>query len=182
MMVHTTGRTDLADPLNLSRFFLGELFPTLCKVIYLDADVLVLGDVEELWNSTLVEGHTAAFVPSGRSMDGFFSRALKLRVNIKKYNFFNAGVLVADLNAWRRQQISKACMYWVYENARERLYDGGSQGPLNLVFGEKYQYLPQSWNMLVWKFKNTSASPKILHYSGVKKPYGPYHVQLSEKW
>ena len=45
--------TNLESPLNFARFYMHRLFPTLRKVLYVDADVIVQGDVAELYDSSL---------------------------------------------------------------------------------------------------------------------------------
>jgi lipopolysaccharide biosynthesis glycosyltransferase len=42
---------NLQHPMNYCRFFLPRLFPSLRKLIYLDTDVLVLGDIRQLWDA-----------------------------------------------------------------------------------------------------------------------------------
>ena len=49
--------TNLESPLNFARFYMGELLgPGVCKVLYLDADVIVQGDAAELADLALPRG------------------------------------------------------------------------------------------------------------------------------
>ena len=48
-----------SSSLNYARFYLSELLEDVDKVIYLDADVVVLGDACALWDSALLDGASA---------------------------------------------------------------------------------------------------------------------------
>eukprot|EP00966_Prymnesium_polylepis_P178988 4144157-Prymnesium_polylepis.1 len=45
-----TKLTNLESPLNFARFYMHRLFPTLHRALYVDADVIVQGDVAELFD------------------------------------------------------------------------------------------------------------------------------------
>ncbi|NXE38293.1 GL8D2 protein, partial [Ptilorrhoa leucosticta] len=54
-------RPELLQPLNFVRFYLPLLIQKHEKVIYLDDDVIVQGDIQELYDTKLAPGHAAAF-------------------------------------------------------------------------------------------------------------------------
>ncbi|XP_068955473.1 glycosyltransferase 8 domain-containing protein 2 isoform X3 [Petaurus breviceps papuanus] len=56
-----TARPELLQPLNFVRFYLPLLIHKHEKVIYLDDDVIVQGDIQELYDTKLMLGHAAAF-------------------------------------------------------------------------------------------------------------------------
>ncbi|MBW01039.1 Glycosyltransferase 8 domain-containing protein 2, partial [Eschrichtius robustus] len=56
-----SARPELLQPLNFVRFYLPLLIHQHEKVIYLDDDVIVQGDIQELYDTTLALGHAAAF-------------------------------------------------------------------------------------------------------------------------
>ncbi|EDQ88219.1 uncharacterized protein MONBRDRAFT_26403 [Monosiga brevicollis MX1] len=55
-----SSRASLGHPLNYARYYLPGLLPDLSRVIYLDDDVIVQGDITELWELNL-QGQPAAF-------------------------------------------------------------------------------------------------------------------------
>ena len=61
--IASTTRVVLANPFNYARFFLPTLLPAgfRGRVVYLDDDVIVRGDVAELARTPLQSGHVAAF-------------------------------------------------------------------------------------------------------------------------
>ena len=44
-----TKLTNLESPLNFARFYLPRLLPSLRRALYLDADVVVRGNLQQLW-------------------------------------------------------------------------------------------------------------------------------------
>ena len=54
---------ELASAGNFARFYFHELFPDIERVIYLDLDTIVQGDIAELWKTPLEPGHFIAVVP-----------------------------------------------------------------------------------------------------------------------
>ena len=55
-----TQLTNLESPLNFARFYLHRLLPRVPKVLYLDADVIVQGDVAALLDGALRRGELCA--------------------------------------------------------------------------------------------------------------------------
>ncbi|XP_025105106.1 glycosyltransferase 8 domain-containing protein 2-like [Pomacea canaliculata] len=55
-------RKELSSPLNFARFYLQSLFPTVGKIIYIDSDCLVLGNIKELYNIQLSSDHPVSLL------------------------------------------------------------------------------------------------------------------------
>lgn len=83
-----------------SRVFLGEVFknhPDINKLIYIDCDTLIVGSLLDLWEIDL-ENHIAAGVLE--AMGGFHKKAIGLQ---SWEPYFNAGMILVDLNKWRKE-------------------------------------------------------------------------------
>jgi lipopolysaccharide biosynthesis glycosyltransferase len=64
----------LDNPLNFCRFFMHDLFPQLHKIIYVDSDILVLGNIRELWDmASFPRGEVVAAI---ERPDDFYSGML----------------------------------------------------------------------------------------------------------
>ncbi|KAG8556790.1 hypothetical protein GDO81_018206 [Engystomops pustulosus] len=118
-------------PLTFARFYLPDLIPGVEKVIYLDDDVIVQGDIVELYKTPIKVGHAAAF---SEDCDSVTSKYL-VRGAGSQYNYigyfdykketirklgmkastcsFNPGVFVANLTEWRRQNITRQLEKWM---------------------------------------------------------------------
>lgn len=78
------------------RYALAEILPQLDRVVYLDADILVTGDIKTLWDESL-DGKTVGVVEDHSLMSQ--NRPEKIALSSKSY--FNAGVMLIDLAKWR---------------------------------------------------------------------------------
>ena len=131
--------TNLESPLNFARFYLHELLPTVDKVLYLDADVVVLGDVPALLDA-IVPSHELCAATSRKARLGdkgiasLKSPALQNRFEARyakriplRSRGFNAGVFVFNLVLWRELNLTSEVEHWMRANNEENLYALGSQ-------------------------------------------------------
>ncbi|XP_053572941.1 glycosyltransferase 8 domain-containing protein 2 [Bombina bombina] len=202
---------DLLQPLNFVRFYLPLLTPEHEKVIYLDDDIIVLGDIQELYNTKISRGHVAAFaedcnLPSLQDMinkvgiQNTYMGFLDYRKStIKKLGIspstcsFNPGVFVANMTEWRQQHITKYLEKWMKKNVEENLYSstiggGVATPPMLIVFHEKYSAITPYWHIryLGWSPdeqlpKSVLQKAKLLHWNGRYKPWH-YPSAHSKLW
>ena len=130
------------------RILVGSLLPrSVHRVIYLDADVLVEGDLGALWELDLA-GHPIAaardwIVLTVSAPNGLATwRELGLDPDQK---YFNAGVLVVDLARWRRERTEERILEYL-ETHRERIRWWDQDG-LNAVLGRDCLELDPRWNL-----------------------------------
>ncbi|CAG5132519.1 unnamed protein product [Candidula unifasciata] len=205
------GRDELGTPLNYARYYLPRLFPKLKeRVVFIDDDCIVLGDIAELNNMTIKPGHIAAFSEDCSGLSKRLSRLTNVYAeyldfkneHIKKLNIkpdacsFNTGVFVTDLAIWQQLNITSQLDYWMELNTKEEVYGnekggGGSQPPMMIVFYNKYSPIDPMWHVryLGWT-PGTSYSQsfvrqaKLLHWNGRFKPWGrtSQHSDLWDKY
>ena len=90
------------------RLFLPELYPQYDKVLYLDSDVIVVGDISELYNIDMGTNLVAAAPDDIIQYNKVFQDYAELVVGVAKYqNYFNAGVLLMNLDELRKFQLHK---------------------------------------------------------------------------
>ena len=78
------------------RLYAATFIPSAERLIYIDCDTLVVGDIEKLYNTDL-KGMCIAAVPDGN--------AKKHIERLKLERYINSGVLLMDLKAFREQHI-----------------------------------------------------------------------------
>ena len=174
----------MSNVMNFSRFHLGELYPTLGKVVYLDTDVIVKGDISELYDSTPVGGvedFMFAAVPFSNfyHLGGFDQTSPLLKSLDFSKDAFNAGVYVTDLGEWNRRSILPhiRLIMLAHKEAQNPLFGFGTQPILNLIFYESFYKLAPSWNFVDLGCRpHLDRNPafhtaKILHWSGLQKPW-----------
>lgn len=169
----------------LFRLSISSLLPEdIKKVIYLDCDVLLYTDINELWEMDLGDAIVGAVTNLGHQPER--------RLGIKDGEYFNSGVLVIDLEKWRNDHIGKNTLEYMNKYNTELVFP--DQDGLNMVLKGKWKHLPLRWNqqpatysMYAKKRYEASLSrkdyhdaiynPAIVHFLGKNKPwtYLSYH-------
>jgi len=94
--------SSLFAPCACQRLFLHEILST-DKVIYLDSDTLVFGDLSELWERELDVAAMVAEHPSTFASPYYSNRTKHPFFNSTEVNGLNSGVMVISLKRLRRQ-------------------------------------------------------------------------------
>ncbi|MDX6587899.1 MAG: hypothetical protein QOI31_2372 [Solirubrobacterales bacterium] len=169
------------------RIFLADLLPDSERAIWLDADTLVLDDIVPLWKTSLEDRYLAAV--TNIFQPDHVHRTRKLGIDPRDY--FNAGVLVMNLEMLRREGMTKALRDFAVEHADRLTWR--DQDTLNLVLGERRVHLHPRWNLMhsVLRFKSAidvfgeedvreaRANPAIRHFEG-PGPNKPWHALADE--
>ncbi len=148
------------------------------KVLYLDCDIVVLGDISVFWNTDLSGIGAACIEDIGKDEDERYGRLHYDR----SYSYFNAGVLLINLDYWRKHKVDEQCVEY-FRKYPERIHFN-DQDLLNVVLCEDKVFVPLKWNMqdgfyrygidkkvADWDaFREELLHPVILHYTN-KKPW-----------
>jgi len=170
----------------LYRLGLETLAPQDCeRVLYIDTDTIVLGDVRSLW-ATELNGAPLAAVMDGHHLDGTcFAKDLNLPPNATGY--FNSGVVLFDLRQMRSRRWLSAAIELVADKGQKLRF--ADQDALNIVAWGQWQPLPPRWNAqrdmviptlaarLPTEMQFDKRLPDLVHYTGPEKPWLPigYH-------
>lgn len=164
----SSGSPGLNSPANYIRFVMGDLFPTVSKVMWIDADTIVNCDVVAMVQAALTTtNHAVAAVPRHGRPAGI-SKTFKTSISTT----FNAGVLVVDLDRWRERNLTDQVAVWARRNRDEQIYTFGSQPPLALAIGENFEHLDLKWNVGTLGYVpnfHSAADVCILHWTGKHK-------------
>ncbi|WP_302370602.1 glycosyltransferase family 8 protein [Acidaminococcus massiliensis] len=182
IQAHTSGHVNRAAYL---RLLIPELVPgNVDRVIYLDTDLVVLDDIQELWDMDLGGKPLGAVPDLGILASSRMRRQKEETLGIKEGKlYFNSGVMVMDLKAWRENQYGPQVIRCVEEgNFRHHDQDG-----LNKVFQDNWQPLPLRWNVIPpvftlpvkvlkksrWRNLALEAleRPAVFHWAGRYKPW-----------
>lgn len=150
------------------RLFIASLFPQYDKVIYLDCDIVVLGDISELYNTALGENIIAAapeqFVRNTHEFRIYAEKALGVDPDV----YVNAGVLVISLDEFRKNEIEKKFVDLI------TVYDfdllDPDQAYLNYLCRGKIHVLPNGWNKEPMPLP-CEGEKNLVHYALYKKPW-----------
>lgn len=133
------------------------------KVIYIDCDLLVLDDIEKLWNFDMQNKPVAAAEDFGiLSSKGKLDEKVK-NIGIQKGDsYFNSGVLLIDIEQWRENDYAARLITLV----GERNFRHHDQDALNYMFMGKWAKLPLRWNVIPPVF---NMMPRIAFNSSMRK-------------
>jgi len=152
------------------------LSPLIKRVLYLDVDMIVNGDLTPLWSTDLKGNPCAAVVDPGIPADAFAAKhALS-----PSAPYFNAGVLLLDLELIRNEGLLKKAIKILADPNQECEY--ADQDALNIVFWDRWVALDPAWNFqrkfLYDGFASWYAlspkrqsAPLIVHYTEQYKPW-----------
>lgn len=173
------------------RFLIQELLPYYSKVLYLDSDLIVKGDVSELFSVDLGDNLLAAvrdvdYCGNLNMKDGIRMRYTKEVLGMHQpYDYFQAGVLVLNTKAMRKLHPMEK---WL-EFASDDRYIYNDQDILNAHCEGRVKFLDYDWNVMTDcygrigrifsfapaavfdAFNDSRNHEKIVHYAGAQKPW-----------
>jgi len=149
---------------SMYRYFMGSVCKEFDKAIYIDIDCIVARDIQPMLDFELVNAPIGAFH----------------EIHLEHLNnpvfrdcaYFNAGVLIVDLNRWREDktqdrliEISRGFKNWT---------GSADQDILNVVFRNNWTPININFNYLVNIYPGLKISqPIIVHFAARPKPWNP---------
>lgn len=163
----------------LLRLCLPQLLPTLSKILYLDGDIVVHGNLSALYGIDI----TGYYIAAGKDPAGIYHPDYPRQLGIDEgHCYFNSGVSLLNLDALRSLNLAQ-----LMSDFMQRYYhhiNAPDQDFLNYICQRKTYYIPPRYNMnyavekdvlaRLWsKDEITEArrSPVIVHYIGPVKPW-----------
>lgn len=153
-----------------ARLLLPDLLPpTVRRVVYLDADVLVRKDFSPLFELDL--GGLAVGAVRDFSVESTAHDLSGVREREPARPYFNGGVLVIDVPAWTRADVGQRALAYAF--AGDSPLRQGDQDALNAVI-DAWHPLPDDWNVqhALNLPRPVYGDAAILHFIG-GKPWNP---------
>ena len=155
------------------RILLPNLLPEVDRVLYLDYDTLVLGDLTTLWHSDLAGNFLGCIRDQGVTIKNGWAKNL---FGPDANNYFNSGVLLMDLALLRKYGVTGYFYQFILESTK--FFVLGDQDAYNLYFKDAVQYLPIENNYVTQLLESSDpaehrelAKVTILHFLSAKKPW-----------
>ena len=166
------------------RLMIDKLLPaTVKKAIYLDTDLVVLKDIECLWNIDIKNYALGAVEDTGLRHE---INTLKEKLLIpKERKYFNSGVLLLNLCHWRENNIGNKIMDFLLNPPLILPYH--DQDAMNAVLWQDTLFIDPKWNVhkelfhhyymlnrfrrLTKEFIDAARDPAIVHFTGSIKPW-----------
>jgi len=150
------------------RIFIGSLFPQYDKIVYLDCDIVVLGDISKLYNTPLGENIFGAVSDQYVAATEEFRLYAEKAIGVDPDTYFNAGVLLISLEQFRKNDIENKFKNLIKEHNFDLL--DPDQAYLNYLCFGKTLILPSGWNKSPTEAV-CEGNKNIVHYNLYKKPW-----------
>ncbi len=161
------------------RLFLPELYPQYDKVLYLDSDIIVLGDISELYNTDMGTNLVAAAPDDIIQYNKVFQDYAELVVGVAKYqNYFNAGVLLMNLDELRKFNFQEKFLYLL---GTVKFSVAQDQDYLNRLCKGKVTLISHDWDVMPYVNDETKPEDiRLIHYNFAYKPWHFEDVTYNE--
>ncbi len=151
------------------RMFIADMFPELKKVIYIDSDTIVQGDISELYGYDVENFDVAACHEQAMVQEDVYGRYVEVNLGIDRNAFFNAGILLINCERFREHKVLENFVrllgIYNFRVTQDEDY-------LNLICRDHVLWLPQTWNTEVFgEIPYPVEQANIIHYIMVSKPW-----------
>ncbi len=160
----------------LYRLMIPGLFPNLNKMIYLDIDTVVYRDIQELWDIDLASNYLAGVW--GLDKYGHIFQDGDMYIELQEY--FNAGVLLMNLNQMRKDSVSEKMLQFASKHFS--VITAADQDLLNIACVGKIKPISTTWNWYISLGRKSTRKlkklfgaywtpiPSVIHYYSAFKP------------
>ncbi len=151
------------------------------RVLYLDADILCVGAIDELLAVELNDA-IAAVVPDAEATAVRRHALLAL----KHPGYFNSGVMLMDIDRWTTEDISAKTIDAIIERGKDLRFP--DQDALNIVLDGRAKFVDQKWNYLYGLVGDLERDKRrltlrdsavFIHFAGAVKPWSDWCLHES---
>ena len=172
------------------------LFPSVVKdakkIIVMDSDIIVEGDIKELFDTDL-RGNVLGAVPDGAEELQIYGK--EILGLTKDQQYFNSGVMLVDSEKWNKFKVLEKVIDYIYKNF-ERIYVQDQDG-LNAVLRDYWLPLDYKWNVIHLFYYNSvglkrmigfkrardiAKNPKIIHFTTKPWIFEKVHPLRKRYW
>ena len=172
------------------RYKIAQLCPEIDKIIYLDCDTVVKSSLSDLFSEDLAGYYLAGVEDVGYS----YWRNIEPKYTIKGF-YINAGVLLINLNEWRKNNLADKLINYTLEHKEEIAI--GDQDVINIVCKGKIKSLDYKYNAQDTYYRQypevmanrnktnilkAAKNPVIIHYTASVKPWNNFSMNRCVDW
>lgn len=151
------------------RFFIANMFPQYDKVLYCDCDVIVLGDIAELYNHNIDNYLVGACPEEVMTEVKIFGDYVEQALDVDCEKYFNAGVMLMNLDGFRKENIEEKFFDMLQKYTFRVTQD---EDYLNVLCKGKVKLFHLGWNKTAFKNeKFNDKDLKLIHYKIHWKPW-----------
>lgn len=160
------------------RLFIPEMFPQYDKGIYIDSDIVLNGDISELYNIDL--GNNLIGACNDKSVIDVpkLVQYIEDAIGVKKNEYINSGVLLMNLKEMRKQEFTKKFLTLLNKYHFDSI--APDQDYLNAMCNGKILYLDEEWDAMPTDTRKELSNPKLIHYNLFQKPWCYDNIQYED--
>lgn len=160
------------------RLFIPAMFPQYDKGIYIDSDVVINGDIAELYDIELGDNYIGACNDLSVADVPELVRYMENAVGVKKEEYINSGVLLMNLAALREAKLDEHFLSLLSEYHFDCI--APDQDYLNALCNGKIYYLDEKFDAMPNDNKSPLEATVIIHYNLFSKPWCYDGIQYGE--
>lgn len=151
------------------RLFIPNLYPQYNKALYLDCDIVLLADVAELYNIDMGDNLVAAAPDDVIQKIEVFQEYVEKVVGVADYrNYFNAGVLLMNLDELRKFDFQEK---FLYSLEKIKFAVAQDQDYLNRLCKGRVEIISNVWDKMPISNDTDTNDLKLIHYNLAFKPW-----------
>lgn len=138
------------NPSSFLRIYIPQILPTLDKALFIDSDTYIEAGIQALYE-TDISSYLCAM-----SYNMPIYKELLQEVGMdEKDGYYNAGIMLLNLKAWREENISRKIQDFFYANGSNFVTD--DQSVINAIVADKTKTLEYKYNAMIgtfyWSYK-----------------------------
>jgi lipopolysaccharide biosynthesis glycosyltransferase len=151
------------------RIFIPNIFPEYAKVLYLDCDITVLGDVSKLYNTEIHGYYVGAIVEEVMLTYDCFGKYVEQCDGLNRNKYFNSGVLLINCHRWRMKIIAEKFVDLLHRYKFRLVQD---EDYLNVLCKNNVKWINLGWNKTAYKNPSFSDSDlNLIHWKINWRPW-----------
>ncbi len=152
------------------RIFIPSLFQEYEKVLYLDADIVVIDDISKLYFEDIGDNLLGAITDDVINTNETFRKYTKNVLGLENGNYFNSGILVMNLAELRKSRIEEKFVHLLNEYNFDTI--APDQDYLNYLCRGRVKFIHKGWDRMPIPDEKFEGEPlHLIHYNMFKKPW-----------
>lgn len=160
------------------RIFIPDMYPEYDKAIYIDSDIIVPGDISELYDTDMHDNLIGVVTDGSVNDVPELQRYMTESLGLKLGDYFNSGMLLMNMKELRNVHLAEHFLYLLNKYHFDCV--APDQDYLNSMCYGKIEYLDSCWDAMPNRNKPEIENPKIIHYNLFDKPWCYDDIQYQD--
>lgn len=160
------------------RLFIPAMFPQYDRGVYIDSDVVLLGDIAELYDTDIGDNYIGACADLSVVDVPELALYMEEAVGVKRTEYINSGVLLMNLKKLRQAHLDEHFLSLL--NTYHFDCIAPDQDYINAMCSGKIYYLSPVWDAMPNENQPPLENARLIHYNLFSKPWCYDGIQYGE--